>query len=218
MLLGVSKTLDLMEVAVMNRFTKIANLHRIIFKQAANNQVVGPRGAGAGGAVAGRSAGGSAANTNPFQGFAPKDPRAAPQYNIHNPSPEQQKLNASVANQKANAGFNSKVEGLRSGESGPYNRVPGLSDKQREVGNYNNYSQAWRQGASAPTTKGVMGEAINRDKADDSTVATVASSILPVGHAGLGLARGAGSALEHLGTLGYQGAKLGFGIPTPGTK
>lgn len=200
----------------MNRFTKIANLHRIIFKQAANNQVVGPRGAG--GAAAGRSTGGPAANTSPFQGFAPKDPRAAPQYNIHNPSPEQQRLNASFAKQKADTGFNSKVEGLRSGESGPYNGIPGLSDKQREMGNYNNYSQAWRQGASAPTTQGATGEAIKRDKADDATASMIASSILPVSHAGLGLARGAGSALEHLGTLGYQGAKLGLGIPTPGAK
>lgn len=213
----------------MNRFTKIARLHKIIFKQAAVGQQIGtpnsmpaapPRGPGAGGAASGRSTGGPAANTNPFQGFAPKDPQAPPQYNIHNPSPEQGQINAAFAKQQADAGFNANVEGLRAGKSGPYNEVPGLSDKQREMGNYNNYSQSWRQGASAPTTKGVTGEAIKRDKADDGAVSTVASMALPVGGAAVGLARGTGTLAEHLGTLAYQGATKGIPMlgnpPVPG--
>jgi len=176
----------------MNRFTKIARLHKVIFKQAAVGQQIGtpngmpaapPRGPGVGGAASGRSTGASAANTNPFQGFAPRDPQAPPQYNIHNPSPEQGQINAAFAKQQAGAGFNSKVNDTLSGASGPYNNAPGMSDKQREMANYKDFRQGYQQEKSAPTTKGVKGEAIKQDKENDTRALV---------NTGIGLATGVG--------------------------
>lgn len=203
----------------MSRFTKIARLHKIIFKQAGTGQQMGtpngvpatpPRGAGAGGASSGRSTGGPVANTNPFQGFAPRDPQAAPQYNIHNPSPEQAKLNAGVAKQQADASLKSKVNDTLTGASGPYNNVPGMSDKQREAANYKDFRQGYRQEKSAPTTKGVKGEAIKQDVQDDANALGTVATMLPVGGASLGLLRGSGNAYAHLGSLAWQGAKAGI--------
>ena len=203
----------------MNRFTKIARLHKVIFKQAAVGQQIGtpngmpaapPRGPVVGGAASGRSTGGPVANTNPFQGFAPRDPRAAPQYNIHNPSPEQGQINAAFAKQQADAGFNSKVNDTLTGTSGPYNNVPGMSDKQREAANYKDFRQGYQQEKSAPTTKGVKGEAIKQDVQDDANALGTVATMLPVGGASLGLLRGSGNAYAHLGSLAWQGAKAGI--------
>ena len=203
----------------MNRFTKIARLHKVIFKQAAVGQQIGtpngmpaapPRGPVVGGAASGRSTGGPVANTNPFQGFAPRDPRAAPQYNIHNPSPEQGQINAAFAKQQADAGFNSKVNDTLSGASGPYNNAPGMSNAKREAANYKDFRQGYQQEKSAPTTKGVKGEAIKQDVQDDANALGTVATMLPVGGASLGLLRGSGNAYAHLGSLAWQGAKAGI--------
>jgi hypothetical protein len=77
------------------------------------------------------------------------------------------------------------------------------------MANYKDYSEKWRQGASAPTTRGVTGEAIKRDKETDGTISTVAGMALPVGGAVSGIIRGTGSLASHLGTIAYQGATKG---------
>lgn len=199
----------------MNSFTKMARLHRILFKQASNDQFVAQKGAPAakatGPRAGGASAGSIAGRASPFQGFAPKSQQAPLRSSIHSPSPEQQKINAAFAKQKEDAGFNTRVEDLRSGGSGPYSGVPGMSAKQQEMGNYKSYSQGWRQDNLNPlATKGVKGEAIRRDLKDDELVSTVAGMVLPTSYALSGLAAGGGlmSNLEHGGGLAYQGAKL----------
>jgi len=206
-------------IKAMNRLEKAAAFGAMMGKRAGTGQQMGtpngvpatpPRGPGAGGASSGRSTGGPAANTNPFQGFAPRDPQAPPQYNIHNPSPEQGQINSAFAKQQADASFNSKVNDTLTGKSGPYNNVPGLSDKQREMGNYNDFRRDYRQDKSAPTTKGVKGEAIKQDVQDDANALGAVATMLPVGGASLGLLRGTGNAYAHLGSLAWQGAKAGI--------
>ena len=137
-------------------------MHGLFFKKAGTGQQMGTPG---GAPVYPRS--GPAAGTNPFQGFAPKSPFQAPQYNIHNPSPEQAKLNSGFAKQKADTAFKSKAGDILSGASGPYNNVPGMSDKQREMANYKDFRQGYQQDKSAPTTEGVKGEAIKVDQEND---------------------------------------------------
>lgn len=203
----------------MNNLNKAAEFGAMMGKRAGTGQQMGtpngvpatpPRGPGVGGASSGRSTGGPAANTNPFQGFAPRDPQAPPQYNIHNPSPEQAKLNSSVAKQQADASFNSKVNDTLTGKSGPYNNVPGMSDKQREMGNYKDFRQGYQQEKSAPTTKGVKGKAIEQDVQGDANAIGTVGAMLPAGGASLGLLRGVGNPYAQLGNLAWQGVKAGI--------
>ena len=148
-------------------------MHGLFFKKAGTGQQMGTPG---GAPVYPRS--GPAAGTNPFQGFAPKSPFQAPQYNIHNPSPEQAKLNSGFAKQKADVAFKSKVNDTLSGASGRYNNVPGMSDKQREMANYKDFRQGYQQDKSAPTTEGVKGEAIKIDQENDQRAVNIMGTSL----------------------------------------
>jgi hypothetical protein len=144
-----------------------------------------------------------------FTGFSKTNPYAGPKYSIHNPSPEQSKINATAANDKQLQ----KVNDVVSGVTGPYNNIPGLSDKQREMGNYKDFRKDYRQDTLNPVvTKGIKGQAIVEDQANDSNVMGAAVSVLPIVRGAGQLAHGGYSAAKGLATIigetAYQASPL----------
>lgn len=227
----------------MTRFTKLARLHGIIFKCASNQQSVGPKGspsptgpsaAGSSsgsfsGGFAGSQSGGAPGNASPsmqamfpgqgssrqpFSGFATPNPYLAPRHSIHNPSPEQARINAAGQSYVESLQRQKQVSDLQTGAAGPYSAVPGMSDKQREMANIKDF-RGYRQEASAPTTKGVKGEAIQQDLQADEQASRIAGSILPTAYGVSSLIK-EGPSLIELGSLAWQGIK-NFSAPGSGS-
>ena len=136
-------------------------------------------------------------------GFSKANPYAGPKYSIHNPSPEQSKINTIAADNK----YLQKVNDVASGVTGPYNNIPGLSDKQREMANYKDFRRDYRQDTLNPVvTKGIKGQAIAEDQANDSNVMGAAVSVLPVVRGAGQLAHGGYSAAKGLAAIIGEGA------------